>query len=288
MWGVFYGPIVLWATLNTGSPFGLATAELFHSHYFAPETIARYIYYTGLNKTGWISLLTWLAPSVSIGAIAALGILAYAAFRRGEGVFKIVLGLVLAQAVFIAWLLPQEFRFLGGLQYVVLILAAWVFWPSPLGIRLAARWWLVLLGLCVPWLAVQIYYARPFINVVSGIEGRDDFLRKYVAFTEDFRALDRILPTKAVLYVVNSRLPSYYAPRPVIFTLEDLRGRAPLYRFTVGDDGPADQNLLKCSATVYKNPDAVTVVYRTPGRAAEHEPLKVESCQIVHAFRADR
>jgi hypothetical protein len=287
VWGVFYGPILLWTTLQCGSPFGLATATFFHSHYFGPETIARFVDAKGLNRTGWIPFLTWLVPSVSVGFVAAFGVMGYGAWK-GEPGFKLLFGLVCGQAILIAWLLPHEFRFLGGLQYVVLILGAWVLWPSRLGRRLMARWWMILVGACLPWLAVQIYYARPFIKVVAGIESRESFLHQYAAFTEDFRALDRILPENAVIYVVNSRLPSYYAPRPVIFRLEDLRRRGPLYRFRVGGDIPAEQSSLTCTETVYENADAVAVVYRTPGRVAEHEPLKVERCEVVPAVRPDR
>jgi hypothetical protein len=287
VWSIFYGPILLWTTLQCGSPFGLATATLFHSHYFGPKTLARYAEANGLNRTGWVPLLTWLAPSVSVGVVAALGVVAYAAWKR-EPVFRIVFGLVCAQAILIAWLLPQEFRFLGGLQYVVLIMGAWVLWPSRLGMRLMSRWWMILFGACLPWLAVQAYYARPFIKVVAGIESRDSFLRQYAAFTEDFRVLDRILPANAVIYVVNSRLPSYYAPRPVIFTLEDLRGRGPLYRFAVGDEIPVRQGALTCTETIYENPGALSVVYRTPGRPAVLEPLKVQRCSIVRDLRPNK
>jgi hypothetical protein len=286
VWGVFYGPILLWTTLQCGSPFGLATATMFHSHYFGPETIAVMEGQKGGIWEGGTALLTWLAPSVSVGIIFAFAVIVFAALKR-ERMFKVLFGLVCGQAILIAWLLPHYFRFLGGLQYVVLILGAWVLWPSRLGTRLMARWGMILLGLCFPWLAVQVYYARPFIKVVSGIESRDSFLHQYAAFTEDFHALDRILPANAVLYVVNSRLPSYYAPRPVIFTLADLRGRGPLYRFTVGSGVPAEQGSLSCTETVYENPEAVSVVYRTPGRAAVHEPLKVGRCDVVPAVRPD-
>jgi hypothetical protein len=222
-------------------------------------------------------LLVWLAPSVSLGVVAAFAVVAFAAWKR-ERVFKILFGLVCGQAILIAWLLPHEFRFLGGLQYAVLVLGAWVVWTSRLGARLIAQWWVVLLGACLPWLAVQAYYARPFIKVDLGITSRDSFLHEFVAFTEDFRALNRILPANAVIYVVNSRLPSYYAPRPVIYTLEDLRGRGPLYRFTVGPDAPPVEISHSCTGAVYTNRDAISLVYRTPGRAPTHEPLTVERC----------
>jgi hypothetical protein len=280
VWGVLYGPILLWTSLQCGSPFGPVTARVFHSHYFGPDTMAALEGLKGDIGEGWEEFLAWLAPSVSVGVVAAFGVLAFAAWR-GERVFRTLFALVCGQAILIVWLLPHEFRFLGGLQYAVLVMGAWILWPSGLGKRLIARWWLVLFGACLPWLAVQAYYARPFLKVDLGLMNRDSFLHEYVAFADDFRALDRILPPNAVIYVVNSRLPSYYAPRPVIFTLEDLRDRGPLYRFTVGGESPAPHDSLTCTETVYENRNAVSDVYRTPGRAAVHAPLKVERCNVA-------
>ncbi len=286
VWAAFYGPIILWTTMQCGSPFGLATASMFHSHYFGPDVIAELADSVNTNRTGWMPLLVWLAPSVSLGVVAAFGVVAFTAWKR-ERVFKVLFGLVCGQAILMAWLLPHEFRFLGGLQYAVLVLGAWVVWPSRLGARLIAHGWMVLFAMCLPWLAVQGYYARPFLKVDLGITSRDSFLHKFVAFTEDFRALNRILPANAVIYVVNSRLPSYYAPRPVIYTLEDLRGRGPLYRFTVGPDAPPVEISLSCTDVVYTNRSAISLAYRTPGRPPVHEPLTVERCAAAPGIRPD-
>jgi hypothetical protein len=114
--------------------------------------------------------------------------------------------------------------------------------------------------------------------VVSlGVTTREDFLTRYVAFMDDFRVLDKILPRDADLYAPNSRMPSFYAPRPVIFTLADWDRRTPLYRFLVQPSGrPFDESWLEpqtglnCSDIVYRNPDAVFSVYRTPNR----EPVR--------------
>ncbi|HXW13481.1 MAG TPA: hypothetical protein VEN79_03140 [Terriglobia bacterium] len=278
IWTAFYSPIILWTTLECGSPLGLATATLFHSHYFGPDSIAHLRVAKDLDPKGWMPVFRWLAPSVSAGVVAAFGMVAFAAFKR-ERISMVVSGLVCGQTILIAWLLPPEFRFLGGLQYVVLILGAWVFWTSPMGTRLAARWWVVLLGLCLPWVAVQFYYARPFLKVDLGFVSRDAFLDRYVAFREDFRALDRVLPSNAVLYA-RTRLPAYYAPRPLIFSLEDLRGRGPLYRFSLSDSFSQDKDPLACSEIVYSNDHAATAVYRTPGRNPDYEPLIVERCEV--------
>ena len=287
VWVMFYGPIILWTTVQCGSPFGLATASMFHSHFFGPEVIADLADSAKTNQRGWMPLLEWLAPSVSVGVVAAFGIVAFAAWKR-ERILQVLLALVCGQAIFIAWLLPHEFRFLGGLQYAVLALGAWVVWTSRLGARLTAQWWLVLLTMCLPWLAVQTYYAKPFFEVDLGMVSQGSFLDKYVAFSEDFRALNHILPANAVIYVMNSRIPSYYAPRPVIFTMEDLRGRAPLFRFRVGPGAPPVENSISCTETVYENPRAVSVVYRTPGRPAERERLIIERCRAAPLARPER
>jgi hypothetical protein len=139
---------------------------------------------------------------------------------------------------------------------------------------------MVLFGLCLPWLAAQTYYAIPFLKVASSLLSRDSFRKEYVAFMEDFCALDRILPADAVIYVVNWRLPSYYAPRAVIFSLTDLRGTGAVYRFAVGSDTVPELNAPSCIETVYKNEGAVALTFRTPGRVAVRNKLRVERCLV--------
>jgi hypothetical protein len=230
------------------------------------------------NQGGVLQFIKALPPWISVGTAAAFGVIAFAAWTR-EWPFKVLFGLVLAQGLLIAWFLPHDLRFLGGLHYVVLVMATWVLRKSPFVAFSARRWWVVFVALCLPWLALQIYYAKPFVKVLLGTTSRSSFTREYVAFTDDFRALDHILPKEAVIYVVNSRLPSYYAPRPLIFTLKDLRGRGPLYRLTVGS-GAHHDNSLACGAAVYENPRAFSVVFRAPGRAPQREPLSVERCFV--------
>ena len=280
VWATFYGPMLAWTTIQCGSPFGLATAQLLHSEFFAPETVAQLEAARIANQNGWLPLLRTLGPSVSVGVVAAFGVIGYAAFARGR-VFRVLFGLVVGQSLLIAWLLPHDFRFLGGVQYAVLVMGAWVFWPSRAGVFLITRWWFVLAVLCLPWLAVQAYYARPFVEVASGVMSRDSFLRDYVAFTNDFQSLDRVLPRDAVIYVVNSRLPSFYAPRPVILTLEDLRSRGPVYRFSERQDADSEQKSLLCMEKIYEDGDATAVAFRTPGRQLFYDELIVERCAAV-------
>jgi hypothetical protein len=185
--------------------------------------------------------------------------------------------LVASQALLITWLLPHEFRFMGGLQYVVLVFAVWALWTSRAGAALEQHWRKVLVFACLPWLGLQFYYAIPFLKLAAGLDTREAFVDRYVALTSDFRALDRLLPSDAVIYIAGVRAPSYYAPRPVIFNLQDLHDRNPLYRLSVGPDTAADSDLT-CDAPVYANPDAVVEAFRTPGRQPEHGLVKVQPC----------
>jgi len=268
----------MWTTVQCGSPFGLATASFFHSNFFDAATIAQIDTARNVNQSGWLPMLAGLLPSVSPAMVGVFGVIAWAALTR-KGIFRILLALVVGQSVLIAWLLPHDFRFLGGLQFVVLTVATCFIWSSRFRAFATSRWWVVLIALCLPWLAAQVYYARPFVAVDSGRISRESFLERYVAFTDDFRALNRILPANAVIYVVNSRLPSYYAPRPVVFTLSDLRGRGPLYRFAVGDVTPEDTS-LNCGEAVYENRRTNVVVFRTPGRPLIHGSLVVQRCFV--------
>jgi hypothetical protein len=193
--------------------------------------------------------------------------------------------LVVLQVSLIAKLLPHDFRFLGGLQYGLLAAGAVALRPL-LRARDRFKWvagaLLLLLG---PWLAAELYYARPFVTFAFGRTTRQDFLRRYVAFTVDFQALDKVLPRDAKLYVPESRMPADYAPRPVIFTLADWERRTPLYRLLEEPFGePFDVSVLEpqtgltCGKVVYRNPDAIVLAYRTPNQEPERAAVVVQRC----------
>jgi hypothetical protein len=284
IWGAFYGPAILWTTLKCGSPLGLATARLFHSRYFGSDPIEIMESARGAAPNALRVELQWLAASFSVGVLVCFGIVAYAACRR-ERISMAVGGLVCGQAMLILWLLPLDFRFFGGLEFVVLVVGAWIFWSSPFRKQVIAKWVIVLVGLCLPWLAVQAYYARPFLKVDLGLVSREDFIDEYVAFSRDFRALDRLLPANAVLYA-GGRIPSLYAPRPVVFTLDDLRGRGPVYEFFMDGDSLSLTPSLSCGKTVYQDASANWEVYRTPGRAPEQGSLKVNRCDVAGSIQS--
>ena len=72
VWSAFYTPIILWTTLQCGSPLGLAGATLFHSRYFGADAIEQIKVAKDLDPKGLMPLLRWLAPSVSWGMIARI------------------------------------------------------------------------------------------------------------------------------------------------------------------------------------------------------------------------
>ena len=153
------------------------------------------------------------------------------------------------------------------------------------------KWMGAAAAILVPWLAAESYYALPFIAADLGFTSREAFRARYVAFMEDFQKLDRILPKEAKLYVPNTRMPAFYAPRPVLFTLSDWDHRTPLYRFVVlsPDDRswtPIEpQDGLVCGDEVYRNNNAVVAAFRTPGRPSESGVVVVQGCQPAPQFR---
>ncbi len=279
VWSVFYGPTLVWTILKCGSPWGLATAVLFHSHYFGAGPIEILHHGKPPDPAEWVHFWQWMAPSFSVGMVAAFAIVAYAAVRR-EWASMAVCGLICGQAILIILFLPRQFRFLGGLEYVALVVGSSVFWNLPFGKRTSKHWAIILLMLCIPWLAVQVYYAGPFLKVDLGLLNRDDFRDKFVAYSRDFRALDKLLPADAVL-AVDERIPSFYAPRPVVFTADDLRGRKPVYVFTLNGNSDMPMESLTCRESVYQNSEAVIDVYRTPGRSPKRGSLSVKRCEVT-------
>ena len=239
------------------------------------------------------ALIEW--PPICLAAIAWVVCVAW----RGNRVTRLAGVLILLQGALVASKLRLDFRFMGGLEYVA-VLMAFLSLERPTVPRLASafvvkasvadwlvrqRYWVVVLA-AVPWLGGQIYYARPFAEVVSGITTRQQFLERYAPLTGDFDALDRILPRDAVLYINSPdvRVPSFYAPRPMVLTPLDLHGRKPVYRLALAPAPDVEEidatSRLHCGESVYANDHAVLVAFRTPGAASVTGPVSVQSCRV--------
>ncbi len=293
-WSILHLPLMIWTFLASGSFWGPVFANVFAPSVF-PPTILEYA--NGLQAFSPGSLgpmIRYALIEFSPVFFIAMAWLLWTAIR-GCRTSQIVVGLLLLQAGLVAWKLHFDFRFLGGLEYVVVLAAVLTltgreraFAPRD-GWASIGRWiakssnWILLFA-AVPWLGSQIYYARPFAGVVCGLVSPRQFLERYVALTEDFEILDRILPKDAVLYLPGARLPNFYAPRPVVLTPLDLHGRAPIFRLTASPESDIEEinstSILKCGPTVYSNDHAVIQTYRTPGAVPVIGPIAVKSCEI--------
>jgi hypothetical protein len=281
VWLAIMGPLVIWTYLHTGSPFGAAFAHAFGASVYRADVLQvlidmRTYSQGGLGDQAWLVVLSLNGASL---LLIVAGLVESSRQRR------LLLALTTAQVLLIAIALPYQFRFLGGLQYVMLA-AGMIGLSHHWSLRLAPGWIaaasLILWG---PWLAMELYYARPFVAVDPSIVSREAFLQRYVEFSGDFRSLDQILPRDAKLYVPydSIRIPTYYAPRPVIFTLADWDRESPLYRFLIypyGEDynHPEPLTGLTCADEVYRDSNAVIAAYRTPGRAQERGTVLVQRC----------
>src|SRR5208282_2699414 len=86
----------------------------------------------------------------------------------------------------------------------------------------------------LPWLGIQIYYAKQFFPVSLGLE-KATFYERYVAFYADYIKLDQVLSKDTVLLVPDFRLDAVYAPRPIFFDLADLPQGNPVVLFASPD-----------------------------------------------------
>jgi hypothetical protein len=302
LWFFVMGPLVVWTHIHTGSPFGAAFAQFFGRTTYQPAVLqalkntrntVRFQVHDGKLYAEalplWAPLLDALFGAVKLlngGSLALIlcgAVTCCLQWKRLAG----LLFLVVMQVVLIIRLLPIDYRFLGGLQYGLLAAGALglsALWRTRLPFKWVAPASLLLLG---PWLAAELYYARPFAAVALGWTPREYFLERYVPFIADFRVLDKILPRDAKLYAPNNRVPAVYAPRPVIFTLADWDRQTPLYRFLVQLVRPGTwwfQNVLEpqtgliCGDVLYRNSDAVVMAYRTPNIESDRATVVVQQC----------
>jgi hypothetical protein len=192
---------------------------------------------------------------------------------------RAILGCFFAlQCILINWLLPHDARFLGGLHYGLLIAFA-SFATRDIQDRFASTRFVTTACamFLLPWLGIQIYYAKQFFPVSLGLE-KTAFYERYVAFYADYIKLDKILSKDTVLLVQDFRLDSVYAPRPVFFDRADLPQGRPVALFASPDTVRATIASFggdKVATLLYENAAAITETYRTPGKPPVIGPLQV-------------
>jgi hypothetical protein len=223
--------------------------------------------------------LLMIIPNVllSYSPLVWLGVIGTLFFSSLPTLIRAALCSFLAlQSFLIYWVLPYDTRFLGGVQFGLLIAFAAFAAPCVQDRLASARYiapsWALLL---LPWLGIQIYYAKQFFPVSLRLEKRA-FYERYIAFFKDYVELDRLLSDDTVLLVTDFRLSSVYAPRPVFFDPADLPKGKQVVLFAAPTLEPESSlSGYKRGKAIYMNSKAITKTYRTPGRNPETGPLEV-------------
>ena len=277
-WIFFYCPIALWTWAQSGSPFGPVLAGVFASSIY-PANWAQETFQStrAANQMPLMTVIQYTSvgysPLVWLGVIGAIfGTDLTKATRAKLGCFFAL------QCILIYWLLPHDARFLGGLHYGLLIAFA-SFATRDIQDRFASTRFVIIACtmFLLPWLGIQIYYAKQFFPVSLGLE-KTAFYERYVAFYADYIKLDKILSKDTVLLVQDFRLDSVYAPRPVFFDRADLPQGRPVVLFA--SPGTVRATIAsfggdKVADLLYENAAAITETYRTPGKPPVIGPLQV-------------
>jgi hypothetical protein len=276
---VFAGPVMIWTSVHAGSPLGPLLEGSTGSSPYRPGEVRDFLddYVAGprgpipeklRNEAVNFSPLIWIA-------MAAL-VIGKAKINRTVGV-----GLLLIQVIVILGWNTYDARYLGGLQYALMILVA-ISLSSEFRDRVLSnrRAMAVVAALILPWMLLQVIYAGRFLKLVGGFESKTDFYTANVAFFRDFVALDRILPRDAALLAWPFALDSIYAPRPIYYHVLDLPPRKPIYFLTYQSDldsGPAPRppKEFVLAQPIYENRDAIVATFRMPGRPPRHGIVRV-------------
>jgi hypothetical protein len=293
-WILMHLPLMAWTYHESGSFWGPVMANVIRPSIFPAEILRILDQMRIINQVKFLSNLRFAAAQLSPLIFVGIGLIIWTSFR-GCRAAAIVLSLLVFQAVLIWWKLPYDFRFLGGLLYIPLIASVLSLTRRkngelhPANLTAVAertvdlRNWIAVTTV-LPWLLFQMYYARPFAEAVVGISTRTQFRDRFIALSQDYDVLNRILPDDAVLYIANGRVSLFDAPRPVVLTPLDLRQNTSIYRLTVSpipDQETVDgRSLLNCSDLVYSNSHALVQVYRFAGKLPEIGMVMVRKCRI--------
>jgi len=273
-WIIFYGPIAWWTWTNSGSPFGPVLAALFGPSVY-PRTWAQQAF-QATRDANQLPLTMIRNAALDYSLLIWLGVIGVFFNANLAKVRRVILGCLLAlQCMLIYWLLPYDVRFLNihyGLFIVFASLASIAIQERLASIRIMSVACAMFL---LPWLAVQIYYAKQFFSVSFGLE-KTAFYERYIAFYSDYVKLDRLLAEDTVL-LSDFRLSAVYAPRPIFFDPADLPKGKPVGFFLLGEAAQADTlfNGYKLGKLIYRNDQALIRTYRTPGQAPGIGQLRV-------------
>jgi hypothetical protein len=278
-WVCLILPLALWTWWRSGSPFGPVLSEFFPSSVYDINLIQEELQSTRVsNQTPIMVVIRYAllnySPLLWLGVLGAL-----VSSELAKATRVTMASLLILQVILIYLFLPYDARFLGGIHYGLLIIFASSATNRIQNLFISKRAFvLVAITLLLPWLGLQIFYARQFFRISLGLQPKEEFYERYIAFYRDYKKLDRILPKDAVLLVTDFRLSAVYAPRPVFMNPADLPQNKESFFFgspssisVFGDTSPG----YKLSETVYENSQAVAETHRTPGWPPVIEPLCV-------------
>jgi hypothetical protein len=273
-WLIFFCPIAVWTWVQSGSPFGPVLSGFFGSP-LRPNSWAEDILseaYHGPLLPVIQNVFPSYSPMIWLGAIGAIFLSNLPRdVRAALGLFAVL------QCSLIYWLLPWDPRFLGGFHLGLLIIFA-AFASSHLQDRFASPGYRVVFSvlLLLPWLGVQIYYAKQFFAVSLGLEKRA-FYERYIAFFKDYLQLNELLSKDTVILMVGDlRFSAAYAPRPVFLDPADLPEGKRIVLFEVPDsDLEISLGHYKRGKVLYTDPKANIETYRTPAREPRIGRLEV-------------
>lgn len=271
-WIIFYLPILVWTWAQSGSPFGPMMAGQFGASIYPLENIqavlrhARNGFQPSFGGFAFSTAVNY-SPLVWLGLV---GLLIGANLPRN---IRMWLGFIfIMQCGLIYFLLPHEARFLGGIQFGILVVVVLHAGESVKLVFAARRHTAIAcVTLLFPWNLAQLYYAQRFLPVVLGLE-REAFYQRYIAYFDDFNALDSILPANAVLLAAEGHTSAAYAPRAIFFNVLDVPRNTQPFLF-ISSAGPGNLTVRPYHACglLYDNDQAKIMTYRT-----ERPPMRAE------------
>ena len=70
---------------------------------------------------------------------------------------------------------------------------------------------------------LQVVYISPLITVSLGIQNKTSYYQKiYIAFYDDYVALNQLLPRDTELLAVGTRVNAFYSPRKIIYNTRNF------------------------------------------------------------------
>lgn len=279
-WILFYLPMVVWTWQHSGGPFGPILAEQFQSSVYKVSEISnlvpearRFSPITGLQSLLHLvdySPLLWL---ITFGIF----------FIRDNRAKWLGLTLLAIQIAVILAVMPYSIRYLGGVHYGVALLVA-TNTPESVRTFFQATTGRIACGvLLLPWLCAQLVYSQQFLPYL--FEGKEKFFQRYVAFYDDYRKLDRILPQNAALIVEGVRLNSIYAPRPPLMAIEECPENRQPYFFQVSKRPMVGSKGAFPGKLVYKNERALVKPSRVPWIPPTYRQLRVYRLENFQGHR---